>query len=89
MAFKSTYDSKRSSSRRSSSSYTGYSSSSSSESWEDTHGACRDCAYYRAIKDPAYNYIFNHPTSHYCTYRGTVVEGMMHEYDSCSGFKRR
>lgn len=56
---------------------------------EDRRGICSDCAYYRSIKDPAYNNMFNDPTSHYCAYSGEVIEGMFHEGHSCDGFKKR
>lgn len=87
MAFKSTYDSKRSSSRRSSSSSSSYSSYSDDTSSSDS-GACYQCAYYRTIKDPNYNYIFADESRHYCAYKGSTVEGLLHKYDTCSAFKR-
>ena len=83
MAFKSTYDYKRSSSRKSTSSYSS-STSSSSDRWEDTRGCCKECAYFATYKQGSG--IFNYP---YCTYHGKDLEGMLAEYGSCTSFKRR
>ena len=70
------------------SSYSPPSYSKDDDKEDKQRGICRDCAYYRSIKDPAYNHMFNDPTSHYCAYSREVIEGMFHEGYSCDGFKK-
>ena len=83
MAFKSTYNYKKSSSQRSTSSYTGY-NNSNNDRQENESGCCRECAYFtRYTKGSG---AFSYP---YCTYHGKDLEGMLAEYGSCSLFKRR